>query len=258
MLPRRLEKLRLARLAANELYKRKNTRFMREVTREWRRRAVDVARAKETWKRGMAILVIKNGVKGWYRARARKDDIARIIRSCGEPEVQGALVYFLAGGDWGHMVESLDKALRRAGRVPGLAGYCPALKALIRGTRLEVADPSVDEYISLKRGDERLLPVAFWDFLLQVDDELKRCAGADRAESDDRSRSEQHLLLANFARGLLRDPWDARVDAGTVIENLPVDDELWRRRTWRESVITARTHYNRTHGEQHEQPETPM
>ncbi|KAK7235672.1 hypothetical protein SO694_000661104 [Aureococcus anophagefferens] len=172
----RLEALRKARLAANELYKRKNTRFVAEVVREWRRRALDVARAKETWKRGMAILVIKNGLKGWYVARTYKnDDVARHLRSAGEPEVQGALVYFLADGDWGRLVESLDKVLRRAGAVPdGTSGFCPFLKSRVVGTRLELADPSLEEYISLKRGDERLLPVAFWTFLLEVDDEHER------------------------------------------------------------------------------------
>ncbi|KAH8070379.1 hypothetical protein JL721_5148 [Aureococcus anophagefferens] len=225
----RLEALRKARLAANELYKRKNTRFVAEVVREWRRRALDVARAKETWKRGMAILVIKNGLKGWYVARTYKNDVARHLRSAGEPEVQGALVYFLADGDWGRLVESLDK----------------------------LADPSLEEYISLKRGDERLLPVAFWTFLLEVDDEVKRCNAGDRVERSEKSSEEQALLLKCFARGLLRDPWDAFVDEGTVVDGLPVDDELWRSPEMsRASVIDARTHFNRTHGLEHERDET--
>ena len=45
---------------------------MREVVLEWKRRAGDVFAAKQTWKRGMAILVIRNGLRGWYRAKAYK------------------------------------------------------------------------------------------------------------------------------------------------------------------------------------------
>lgn len=248
-----------ARKRANELYRRKNTTYMKTVLREWRRRAGDVRNAKQTWKRGMAILVIRNGLKGWYRAKRYKGACAAHVRSVGEAEVQGALVYFLADGDWGRCVEALDKVLRRAADVTdGVMGYCPFLKKCVVGTRLEIADPSLSAYISLPEGDERLLPVAFWHFLVMIDDELKRLGDERRERSADARAEEQKLLLESLVRGLLRDPWDPRVDEGTVVENLPVDVDLWRSPAMsRGSTIEARTHFDRVHGGRGEASETP-
>ena len=115
-----------------------------------------------------------------------------------------------------------------------------------------------DRYISLPAGDERLLPVAFWHFLAVVDREVKRLADVKRDRAASMRRDEQRLLLESFVRGLLRDPWDPRVDVGTVLEALPGDVDLWRSPAMsRESTIEARTHFDRTHGAHRERAETP-
>ena len=133
-----------SRKEADRLFVQRLESLCRETVREWRKAALAIKKAKRTWKVGLAYLVIRHGLNGWYKARARKNRLKKHIEDNGEPEVQGALAVFLADGDWARCVGALDACLRRydASEVSH-GGYCNAIAGFVRGTRLELADPDL-------------------------------------------------------------------------------------------------------------------
>ena len=119
-------------------------------------------RAKWNLRRAQALIAISKGLKGYYAKRQEARVSCVATRVSGAPEVQGAVATFLVDDDWPKCLSRLDDGLadsddeddERASR------FVP--------TRFARNPPSVREYRSINRGDDRLLQCAFWDFVTDI------------------------------------------------------------------------------------------
>ena len=235
----RAAQLRYGRKESSRRFVRCVRRFLSRKLREWRQASIEVKRAKWNLRRAQALIAIAKGLKGYYAKRERKQELASSLRVSGAPEVQGAVATFLVDDDWPKCLATLDDGLadsddeddERASQLVPI--------------RYERNPPSVREYRSIHRGDDRLLQCAFWDFVTDVSRRTLEKNTRRLVRRQQQRADEAKVLVDSFVRGLRREAFDADADKDTIVEHLPGDADLWRVPSMdRSSTIKARTLYD--------------
>ena len=230
--------LRYGRKESSRRFVRCVRRFLSRKLREWRRASIEVKRAKWNLRRAQALIAISRGLKGYYAKRTRKQELASSLRVSGAPEVQGAVATFLVDDDWPKCLATLDDGLADSdGEDEQASHFVP--------TRFARNPPSVREYRSINRGDDRLLQCAFWDFVTDISRRTLEKNSRRKIRREQRKADEAKVLVDSFVRGLRREAFDADADRDTIVEHLPDDADLWRVPSMdRSSTIKARTLYD--------------
>ena len=185
------------------------------------------------------MIAIAKGLKGYYAKRQRKQQLAASLRVSGAPEVQGAVATFLVDDDWPKCLSRLDDGLADSDDEDDER----ASRSFRRASRAE--PPSVREYRSINRGDDRLLQCAFWDFVTDISRRTLEKNARRRVRRQRQRADEAKVLVDSFVRGLRREAFDADADKDTIVEHLPDDADLWRVPSMdRSSTIKARTLYD--------------
>jgi len=235
----RAAQLRYGRKESSRRFVRCVRRFLSRKLREWRLAAIDVKRAKWNLRRAQALIAIAKGLKGYYAKRQRKQELAASLRVGGAPEVQGAVATFLVDDDWPKCLATLDDGLADSD------GEDDERASHFVPTRFERNPPSVREYRSINRGDDRLLQCAFWDFVTDISERTLQKNSRRSMRRQQRQGEEAKVLVDSFVRGLRREAFDADADRDTIVEHLPDDADLWRVPSMdRSSTIKARTLYD--------------
>jgi hypothetical protein len=235
----RAAQLRYGRKESSRRFVRCVRRFLSRKLREWRQASIEVKRAKWNLRRAQALIAIAKGLKGYYAKRQRKQELASSLRVSGAPEVQGAVATFLVDDDWPKCLATLDDGLADSDNEDDerASHFVP--------TRFERNPPSVREYRSIHRGDDRLLQCAFWDFVTDISERTLIKNSRRQMRRHQRKGEEAKVLVDSFVRGLRREAFDADADRDTIVEHLPDDADLWRVPAMdRSSTIKARTLYD--------------
>ena len=235
----RAAQLRYGRKESSRRFVRCVRRFLSRKLREWRQASIEVKRAKWNLRRAQALIAIAKGLKGYYAKRRRKQELASLLRVSGAPEVQGAVATFLVDDDWPKCLATLDDGLADSDDEDDerASHFVP--------TRFERSPPSVREYRSIHRGDDRLLQCAFWDFVTDVSRRTLEKNARRLVRRQQQRADEAKVLVDSFVRGLRREAFDINADKDTIVEHLPDDADLWRVPSMdRTSTIKARTLYD--------------
>ena len=231
--------LRYGRKESSRRFVKCVRRFLSRKLREWRQASIEVKRAKWNLRRAQALIAIAKGLKGYYAKRERKQELASSLRVSGAPEVQGAVATFLVDDDWPKCLATLDDGLADSD------GEDDETASHFVPTRFERNPPSVREYRSISRGDDRLLQCAFWDFVTDISRRTLEKNARRGIRRQSQKGEEAKVLVDSFVRGLRREAFDADADKDTIVEHLPDDADLWRVPSMdRSSTIKARTLYD--------------
>ncbi len=235
----RAAQLRYGRKESSRRFVRCVRRFLSRKLREWRQASIEVKRAKWNLRRAQALIAISKGLKGYYAKRQRKQELAASLRVSGAPEVQGAVATFLVDDDWPKCLATLDDGLADSDDENDESA------SQLVPIRYERCPPSVREYRSINRGDDRLLQCAFWDFVTDVSERTLQKNARRSIRRQQQRTEEARVLVDSFVRGLRREAFDADADRDTIVEHLPDDADLWRVPSMdRSSTIKARTLYD--------------